>query len=111
VIGHFRELERYSECPDHLDVFLDLSGQTSIPMKENLQEVAIEIERVRAGVQFDVCAIVARTDALFGMIRMFEVFVERYFRESCVFRTRREAKAWLAARRAKALASSQEVRS
>jgi hypothetical protein len=99
VIEHFRVLERDPDCPDRLDVLLDLTKQTSVPMKENLHEVVLEIERVQARVRFDVCAIVAPTDALFGMIRMFEVFVERYFRESRVFRRERDAEAWLAERR------------
>src|SRR5262245_1437112 len=99
VIGHFRALEQDPLCPPRLDVLLDLSKQTTIPMNENLQEVAIEIERVRPRVQFGICAIIAGTDALFGMIRMFEVFAERYFRESCVFRVQSEAKAWLVSRR------------
>jgi len=99
VIGHFRELEQDPNCPDRLDVLLDLTGQMTIPAKENLQEVAAAIWRVRHRVQFGACAIVARTDALFGMLRMFEVYAERYFDETCVFRTKVEAEAWLTSRR------------
>src|SRR5271157_2895613 len=96
VVDHFRVLERDPDCPDRVDVLLDLSEETSIPKKENLQEVASEIWRIQGRVQFDTCAIVACTDALFGMLRMFEVFAEQYFRQSCVFRTVGEAEAWLA---------------
>jgi hypothetical protein len=98
VVDHFRVLERDPDCPDRLDVLLDLSEATSVPKKENLQEVTVEIGRIRGRVQFGTCAIVACTDALFGMLRMFEVFAEQYFRESCVFRTASEAEAWLASR-------------
>jgi hypothetical protein len=98
VVDHFRVLERDPDCPDRMDVLLDLSEETSIPKKENLQEVASEIRRIRARVQFGTLAVVACTDALFGMLRMFEVFAEQYFRESCVFRTVSEAEAWLASR-------------
>jgi hypothetical protein len=96
VVDHFRLLERDPDCPDRVDVLLDLSKQTSIPEKANLQRVAEEIRRIRGRVQFGLCAIVACTDALFGMIRMLEVFAEQYFRESFVFRTADEAEVWLA---------------
>ena len=99
VIGHFRELERDPKCPDRLDVLLDLTKQVTIPEKENLHEVAGEIWRVQPRVRFDICAVVAPTNALYGMLRMFEVFAERYFSETCVFRTRTEAEAWLVSRR------------
>jgi hypothetical protein len=95
VIDHFRVLARDPNCPAHVDVLLDLSEQTSIPTNENLRDVTREIGRIRNGVQFGTCAIVACSDALFGMLRMFEVFIEEYFRESHVFRTTSEAEAWL----------------
>jgi hypothetical protein len=99
VINHFHVLERDPDCPDHLDVLLDLSEETSIPKKENLQDVAREIGRIRSRVQFGTCAIAACTDALFGMSRMFEVLAEQYFRETRVFRTVSEAEAWLNSQR------------
>jgi hypothetical protein len=95
VIDHFRKLEKDPDCPDRLDVLLDLSEQTTIPESKNLEAVARAIERIRSKVQFGACAIIARTDALFGMLRMFEVFVEPYFRETSVFRTTCAAEAWL----------------
>jgi hypothetical protein len=98
VVDHFRILERDPDCPDSMDVLLDLSEETSIPEKANLQRVAEEIRRIRGRVQFGSCAIVAGTDALFGMLRMLEVFTEQYFRESFVFRTVDEAEVWLASR-------------
>jgi hypothetical protein len=96
VVKHFHVLERDPDCPDRVNVLLDLSEQTSIPEKDNLEEVTREISRIRGRVQFDRCAIVACTDALFGMLRMFEVFAEEYFCESHVFRTASEAEEWLA---------------
>ena len=96
VIHHFGALERDPDCPARLDVLLDLSAATSIPKTENLRSITLEISRIRGRVQFGSCAIVACTDGLFGMLRMFEVFAEQYFRESCVFRTVGEAEAWLA---------------
>jgi hypothetical protein len=99
VLAHFRELEQDPKCPPHLDVLLDLARQVTIPKRENLQEVAIAIWRVQHRVQFGVCAIVARTLALYGMLRMFEVLAARYFGETSVFRTKKAAQAWLASRR------------
>ena len=105
VIDHFRELERDPDCPDRLDVLLDLSEQTSVPTRYNLEDVTSEIRRIRSKIQFGACAIVANTDVLFGMLRMFEVFTERYFRASRVFRARDEAEAWLASQHPTTLAA------
>jgi hypothetical protein len=96
VIEHFRALERDPDCPDHLDVLLDCHDETSVPKTVNLEAVTREISRIRGRVQFGSCAIVASTDALFGMLRMFEVFTDQLFRKSYVFRTVGEAEAWLA---------------
>jgi SpoIIAA-like len=99
VITHFEELARDPDCPDRLDVLLDLSEETSIPKSRELQVVTCEIAQVRSRVQFGTCAIVACRDALYGMLRVFEVFSEKLFREARVFRSLSEAEAWLAAQR------------
>jgi hypothetical protein len=99
VLDHFRILASDPNCPDSMDVLLDLSEQTSIPTKEELEEITHAVHSVRGRVRFGSCAIVACQDALFGMLRMWEVFAERYFRETYVFRTKREAEDWLATRR------------
>jgi hypothetical protein len=97
VIEHFRELERDPEGVGLLDVLLDLTEQTSIPKTEYLHQITQEIWRIREKVQFGICAVAAGSDALFGMLRMFEVFAEKQFHEIRVFRTVREAAEWLAA--------------
>ena len=99
VVGHFGELRRSSACPKRLDVLLNLSEQTSVPAAGNLRDVTKAIGSVRSKVEFGICAIVAGTDVLFGMLRMFEVFAERHFRETHVFRGVEEAELWLATRR------------
>lgn len=99
VLDHFRTLERDPDCPKYADVLLDLREETTIPTKNNLQEMTLEISRIRGRVQFGTCAVIACSDALFGMLRMFEVFTEQYFRETRVFRTASEAEEWLASRR------------
>ena len=52
IVEHFRTLETDPECPDRLNVLLDLSDQTSMPTAEKLRGVVREINRVRARVQF-----------------------------------------------------------
>lgn len=96
VTNHFEELARDPDCPDYLDVLLDLAEQATIPKSQELLVVTCEIAKVRGRVQFGACAIVASTDALFGMLRMFEVFTEALFREARVFRALPDAETWLA---------------
>jgi len=99
VINHFRTLEHDPNCPDHLDVFLDVSETTSLPFTPEITSVAQEINRVTKRVRFNFCAVVATGDALFGMMRMFAVLAGAYFTEIRVFRAASEAEAWLAAQR------------
>jgi hypothetical protein len=81
---------------------LDLGDQTSMPTPDKLRVVAGEISRIRGRVQFGNCAIVACSEALFGMLRMFEVFAEEYFRQTHVCRSTQEAQSWLDAHEANA---------
>ncbi len=99
VVDHFRVLEHDPSCPDYVDVLLEVRDGSAVPKSEDLRKVVHAMERVRARVQFGVCAIVARTDALFGMMRMFEVFAEGQFRKTQAFRTVGEAEVWLALER------------
>jgi hypothetical protein len=100
VINHFRTLEQDPDCPERLDVFLDVSETTSLPFTAEITAVAQEINRVRKKVRFGACAVVATGDALFGMMRMFAVLAGAYFSEIRVFRSPGEAEAWLSAQRA-----------
>ena len=95
VMGHFEQLEAEPSLPGRLDVLLDLEGTTTLPESGQLLEVARAVDRLKAKVQWGACAIVASRDALFGMIRMFEVFVEGMFVRTRVFRERKEAERWL----------------
>jgi hypothetical protein len=95
VIDHFRTLEQDPQIPERIDVFLDLSEVDSLPEPSQLTIVIKELTRIRTKVCFNACAIVATSDALFGMMRMFEVQAEEFFRAMCVFRIATEAQAWL----------------
>ena len=95
VVDHFRQLAIDPESPEYLDVLLDLSEETSLPASGQLQSVAYEIKRIRQKVRFGLCAVVAEKDALYGMLRVFQVIAQEYFRAIGVFRTGEEAEVWL----------------
>lgn len=95
VADHFRELERDPNRPDRLNVLLDLCEATSLPETQDLREVSQQVNELQRSLRFDACAIVACNDALFGMMRMFEVLAREYFGATHVFRSVAEAEAWL----------------
>jgi hypothetical protein len=95
VIEHFRALEQDPECPDVLDVFLDLTELDSIPETNQISAIVCEMKRIRGQVSFGACAILASRDALIGMMRVFEVMAEECFCVTCTFRAANEAEAWL----------------
>jgi hypothetical protein len=95
VREHFVSLTQDPACPDHLDVLLDLSEMTTVPQSGQLRVVAADIARIRPKITFGSCAIVAPDIAVFGMSRMFEVFAEKYFDATHVFRSEAEATGWL----------------
>jgi hypothetical protein len=95
VANHFRELARDPNRPKRLSVLLDLSEETSLPEVGDLRGVSNQIREIEQSVQFGVCAIVAPDDALFGMMRMFEVLASEHFVATRVFRELAEAEEWL----------------
>jgi hypothetical protein len=95
VMAHFHALELEDDCPNPLDVVLDLSETTSLPTSDQLRSVSNEIGRLRPTVSFGACAIVANTEALYGTAMVFEVFAARGFRTTKVFRQASTAEAWL----------------
>ncbi len=99
VVGHFRELGLDPECGGNLDVLLDVSETTSLPESGQVHAVGYEVQKIQEKVRFDACAVVATRDALFGMMRIFEVVARQYFREIRIFRVAVEAEAWLASQR------------
>jgi hypothetical protein len=99
VIDHFRQLLRDPDCVDRLDVLLDVSGSNSLPDSDQIAVVTREVKRIQGKIRFNACAIVAGRDAMFGMLRMFEVMTQPYFRAISVFRKASEAERWLASQR------------
>ena len=103
VLEHFRELHGNPECPARLDVLLDLTGCTSQAESAQLRTVTYAIGSIRNRIQFDACAIVAPTDLLFGMGRMFEILAEEQFRATHVFRSVADAEEWLSSQQSSGL--------
>ena len=99
VVDHFRILEQDPDCPDILDVFLDLSEMDSLPETREISTVINEVKRIRGQVRFGACAILASRDALIGMMRVFEAMAEECFRVTCTFRVANEAEAWLVSKK------------
>ena len=95
VLEHFDALEREQGRPPHLDVLLDLTEQTNLPTAQQIQAAASRIGMAKWMIDFRACAIVVSRDALFGMLRMFEVFAHPHFERLRVFRDSAEARAWL----------------
>ena len=96
VIDHFRQLNDDPACSGHLDVLLDVTDADTLPNSRQLGTVGAAASSIRKKVQFGACAIVAAKDAMFGMMRAFEVQAGAYFGAMRVFRNFGEAEKWLA---------------
>lgn len=96
VLHHFKALERDPKIPKYLDVLLDLTENETLPDAGQVAAVADAVAAMRLRIQFGACAVVAPTDALFGMMRMFEAMAEGSFRITRTFRSIAEAETWLA---------------
>jgi len=100
VIEHFQALKQDPARSESLDVLLNVSEAELIPESSQLKDVKAELAAIREQIQFGICAVVAGRDAMFGMMRVFEVFAGQYFRAIRVFRDSAEAERWLTAQRA-----------
>jgi len=98
VIEHFRALQKDPACAGYLDVLLDVSDADTLPESRQFGPIGAELIAFRGKAQFGRCAIIATRDAMFGMMRVFEVSAGPYFRAIKVFRVAAEAEAWLALR-------------
>jgi hypothetical protein len=95
VLAHFDELASTPNCPPMLDVLLDFSELESVPGSGDLMAVADRMRRVASRVKFGACAIVAKSDVIFGIARMYTVYAEPHFRTTRVFREFLQAEFWL----------------
>ena len=100
VIDHFQALRQDPVRSGFLDVLLNVTDAEALPDSNQLMNVRATLASIRDQVQFGICAVVAGRDAMFGMMRMFEVFAGQYFQAIRVFREPAEAEKWLVSQRA-----------
>ena len=105
VLNHFEVLEQDPACPAEADVLLELSTVTTLPEAPQLRMAADRVGAAARRVRFRACAIVVGSEAMYGMIRMFEVFAEKHFEATSVVRTWDDAIAWLNGERSRRQAS------
>ena len=98
VLEHFDRLERDPGRPTRPDVLLDLTEVTSLPDSDQIRAAANRVGQANRLMRYRACAIVVRREALYGMIRMFEVFARAHFERTAVFRNRSDADVWLFSR-------------
>ena len=95
VLQHFADLRADTSLPVQLHVLLDLSELSTAPDRERLRAVVHEVKALGSDRRWGALAIVARSDLLFGMSRIFGIFVEDSFTNTGVFRKIEEAETWL----------------
>ena len=95
VDDHFTELAKVWPRGAKLDVLLDLSGCTSLPEILQLRAVVSRIQMFGGRKRFGVCAIVARRELLYGLMRVFELLASHRFVAVRVFRNESAAMVWL----------------
>ena len=95
VDEHFTHLSNVWPRGAKLDVLLDLSSCTSLPEIPQLLAVVSRIQIFGGRKRFGVCAIVARSEPLHGLLRVFELLAAHRFEAVRVFRTGSAAMVWL----------------
>lgn len=95
VDEHFTQLSHVWPRGAKLDVLLDLSTCTSLPEIWQLLAVVSRIQIFGGRKRFGVCAIVAASEPLHGLLRVFELLADHRFEAVRVFRTESTAMAWL----------------
>jgi hypothetical protein len=108
TLERLRELRADPALPARLDLLVDLRGTPpDLPGSAELRAIASEIGRLGGRERFGACALVASSDSVYGVSRMFAVYAEPSFGASVqVFRELGEAEDWLAATRGQRSAST-----
>jgi hypothetical protein len=95
IDAHFSQLSQVWPRGAKLDVLLDLSECTSLPEIPQLQAAVSRIQIFGGRKRFGVCAIVARGELLYGLMRVFELLADQRFVAVRVFRHEPSAMVWL----------------
>lgn len=95
AIEHFGDLRRDARMRPHCDVLLDLCFVEGAATAQEVDAIAVMIEKVNEIVPFGRCAVVALEDLEYGLGRMFQGFTWPLFTGIKVFRRNAEAIAWL----------------
>src|SRR5262245_8646416 len=95
IDAHFNQLSRVWPRGAKLDVLLDLSECTALPEILQLRAAVSRIQIFGGRKRFGVCAIVARTGLLYGLMRVFELLADQRFVAVRVFRNQPSAMVWL----------------
>ncbi len=95
VLEHFDELSADPSYEPELDVLLDLVDCKTLPGIDEIRSAAGRVMADLSSLRFGRLAIVAVSDALFGMLRMFHTLSEAAFSDAQIFRGRDQALQWL----------------
>jgi hypothetical protein len=92
--------------PARLDMLADLRRTPGLPQTGQLRAIVRELGRLAPKLRWGACALVASSDSVYGVSRMFAVYAERAFEAVQVFRKLEEAEAWLTSTRAQTSGSA-----
>jgi hypothetical protein len=96
TLEHFRQIEADDSLPDRFKALLDVSQLESLPETRQLRAATSGLGRMQKRASWGPWAIVAERDAVYGLSRMFQVFLEELGIRCRVFRSRDAAEDWLA---------------
>ena len=94
VVSQSKSFLIQKRVPNPLNVFLDVRELTALPTADEVLRVKDYLFSLRGKVTFGCCAVLADRDAMFGMARMWGVFVEDMFAAVSIFRLAAEATEW-----------------
>jgi hypothetical protein len=95
IDAHFNQLAKVWPRGAKLDVLLDLSECTALPEISQLRAAVSRIQIFGGRKRFGLCAIVARRELLYGLMRVFELLAVQRFVAVRVFRHQPSAMVWL----------------
>lgn len=98
TLEHFDQVASDPNVPAGCKALLDLTQMESLPETRQVRSVADALDRRPKPLRSEPWAIVAGRDAMYGLSRMFQVFLEQAGIESRVFRSEEEAERWLQSR-------------